>query len=154
MGLNRSLRFNRLRVAELALAGGAAAFGVALFLPWAHLEIEGNPFIAGTASVDGFFFRSLVIAMILLGGAAVWRVLPALGVASSGRSRSYVALGLVGTAALLTIVRFAVIASEARDAARAVGVDAGLSVGAYVGLAAVAAACVFTMITDGAKVIR
>jgi hypothetical protein len=148
------MKFNRLRMAELSLAGGAAAFGIALFLPWAHLTVKDDPIFGGTSSVDGFFFRSLVVAMIMLGGAAVWRVLPALGLASPGRKRSYVALGLVGGAALLTIVRFAKIASEASAAARVTGIDAGLSVGAYVGLLAIVAACVFTMITDGAKVIR
>ena len=92
----------RLKVADLAIAGGTLAFLVLAILPWVDLD---GYYFSEDYDVNGFSFSGLVtFAFVLLLAATVWALLPAVTDLRLGFPRSWVTVGLTGGALLFTLI--------------------------------------------------
>jgi hypothetical protein len=83
------------------VAAGTLAYLVLAVLPW----IDLGYYFTDEYDVNGFSFSGLVtLAFVLLLAATAWALLPAFTDLRLGFPRSWVTLGLTGTALLLTLV--------------------------------------------------
>ncbi len=92
----------RLKVADLAIAGGTLAFLVLAILPWVDLD---GYYFSEDYDVNGFSFSGLVtFAFVLLLAATVWALLPAVTELRLGFPRSWITVGLTAAALLFTLI--------------------------------------------------
>ncbi len=92
----------RLTVTDVVVAAGALLYLVLAVLPWIDFD---EVYFSSGYDVNGFSFSGLVtLAFVLLLGAAVWALLPAVTELRLGFPRSWVTVGLAGSALLFTLI--------------------------------------------------